>query len=88
MPNALVWGKSEDRDQQDKQLFIGSWMPTIPARALGDFKSSKNYEKHPHPCAHIFLYGTCFDSVERCTKQTVDKVEISVKVKNKENSCH
>ena len=38
MTNALVWVKSEDRDQQNKQLFINSWMPTITARALGDFK--------------------------------------------------
>ena len=38
MPNALVWRKSEDRDQQDKQLFINSWVPTITASALGDFK--------------------------------------------------
>ena len=38
MPNALVCGKSEDRDQQNKQFFIGSWMPTITTRDLGDFK--------------------------------------------------
>ena len=40
MQNAPVWGKSEDRDQQDKQLIINSWMPTMTARALGDFKCS------------------------------------------------
>ena len=89
MQNAQVFGEYEERNLQNKQLFISSWMRAITARDLGDFKSSKNHEnRRPHSYAKILLQGTCVDSVEQCTTQTVDNIEISVSINGKENSCH
>lgn len=88
MQNAQVLVKYEERNLQNKQLFISSWMRAITTRDLGDYKCSKIYGKRPHPYARILLQYTCVDSVELCTKQTVDNIEISVRMKIKENSCH